>query len=76
MIHLEHYPKILYKKLKNSKDCYKYSQYHENPDGIIKYILWSSINGDNKPLDKKLAQLNKMDAHQSPSRAIQSRDFH
>ena len=50
----------------------KYSQYHQNPDGIIKYVVWSSINGDNKPLDEKLAQLNKIDAHQSLQTAIKS----
>jgi hypothetical protein len=50
----------------------KYSQYRENPDGIIKWVAWSSINGDNKPLDEKLAQLNTIDAHQSLTRAIKS----
>ena len=32
------------------------------PDGIIKWAVLSSINGDNKPLDEKSAQLRMINA--------------
>ncbi|MFZ0512523.1 MAG: hypothetical protein WAM14_13025, partial [Candidatus Nitrosopolaris sp.] len=35
----------------------KYSQYCTNPDGVIKWAIHCSINGDSKFLDEKLAQL-------------------
>ena len=39
---------------------YKYSQYLTNPNGIIKWAIYWSIKGDNKPLDEKLEQLRRM----------------
>jgi hypothetical protein len=41
---------------------HKYSQYLTNPNGIIKWAIYWSIKGDNKPLDEKLEQLRKMDS--------------
>ena len=41
---------------------YKYSQYLTNPNGIIKWAIYWSIKGDNKPLDEKLEQLRRMDS--------------
>jgi hypothetical protein len=29
----------------------KYPQYHTNPDGIIKFAMYNSINGDDMLLD-------------------------
>jgi hypothetical protein len=40
----------------------KYSQFHTNPDGIIKLAIHNCINGDNTPLDLKLEQLRTIDA--------------
>ncbi|MFZ0512769.1 MAG: hypothetical protein WAM14_14270 [Candidatus Nitrosopolaris sp.] len=42
----------------------KYPQYHTNPDEIIKWAIYCSINGDNKFLDEKLAQLRSIDRFQ------------
>lgn len=39
----------------------KYPQYHTNPDGIIKFAMYNSINGDDMLLDDKLEQLRSMD---------------
>jgi hypothetical protein len=40
----------------------KYQLYHTNPNGIIKWAIYCSINGDNKPLDEKLEQLRRRDS--------------
>jgi hypothetical protein len=40
---------------------YKYSQYLTNPNGIIKWAIYWSIKGDNKPLDNKLEQVRTID---------------
>ncbi len=41
---------------------YRYSQYHSNPDGIIKCVTHFSINGDNTILDEKSEQLRTIDS--------------
>jgi hypothetical protein len=40
----------------------KYSQYHENPDGIIRLAVYNSGNGDNTLLEEKLDQLRVFDS--------------
>ena len=40
----------------------RYSYYHTNPDDIIKFAIYNSINGDNTLLDEKLEQLRSIDA--------------
>jgi hypothetical protein len=40
----------------------KYSSYHTNPDDIIKFAIYNSINGDDTPLDDKLEQLRSLDS--------------
>src|SRR5215469_13927476 len=40
----------------------KYSQYHENPDGILRLAIYNSGNGDNTLLDDKLQQLRSIDS--------------
>ncbi|MGB8938002.1 MAG: hypothetical protein WCC17_23170 [Candidatus Nitrosopolaris sp.] len=39
----------------------KYPQYHTNPDDIIRWAIYHSINGDNTLLDDKLEQLRTID---------------
>jgi hypothetical protein len=39
----------------------KYTQYHSNPDGIIKWAVQCAINGDNRFLDEKSEQLRSID---------------
>jgi hypothetical protein len=39
----------------------KYPRYHTNPDEIVKWAVHQSINGDNKLLDDKLAQLRMIE---------------
>ena len=38
----------------------KYSSYHTNPDDIIRFAIYNSINGDDTPVDK-LEQLRTFD---------------
>jgi hypothetical protein len=40
----------------------KYPKYHNNPDGIIRWAIYNSINGDNTLLDDKLEQLRTIDS--------------
>jgi hypothetical protein len=40
----------------------KYPRYHTNPDGIIRLVIYNSINGDNTLLDDKLEQLRTIDS--------------
>jgi hypothetical protein len=40
----------------------KYPRYHTNPDGIIRFAVYNSINGDNTLLDDKLEQLRTIDS--------------
>lgn len=40
----------------------KYPKYHTNPDGIIRWAVHCSVNGDNKILDEKLEQLRSFDS--------------
>jgi hypothetical protein len=42
----------------------KHPQYHPNPEGIIRLLIFNSINGDNTPLDQKLEQLRFIDLYQ------------
>jgi hypothetical protein len=39
----------------------KHSQYHENPNGVIRYAVYNSINDDDTILDDKLEQLRSID---------------
>jgi hypothetical protein len=39
----------------------KYPQYHPNADGIIRMVIYNSINHDDTLLDGKLEQLRSMD---------------
>jgi hypothetical protein len=41
---------------------YKYPRYHYNPDGVIQYATYFSINGDTTLLDDKLEQLRTIDS--------------
>jgi hypothetical protein len=40
---------------------HKHTQYHPNPDAIIRLAIFNSINNDNTLLDDKLEQLRIMD---------------
>ena len=40
----------------------KYPKYHTNPDDIIRWAIYNSINGDNRLLDDKLEQLRTIDS--------------
>jgi hypothetical protein len=40
----------------------KYPKYHPNPDGIIRWAIFNSINGDDTFLDSKLEQLRTIDS--------------
>ena len=40
----------------------KYSSYHTNPDDIIRFAIYNSINGDDTLLDDKLEQLRTIDS--------------
>jgi hypothetical protein len=40
----------------------KYPKYHTNADGIIRWAIYNSINGDNTLLDDKLEQLRYIDS--------------
>jgi hypothetical protein len=40
----------------------KYSLHHTNPDGIIRWAIYNSINGNNTLLDSKLEQLRTLDS--------------
>jgi hypothetical protein len=40
----------------------KYPKYHNNPDGIIRWAIYNSINGNNTLLDSKLEQLRTLDS--------------
>jgi hypothetical protein len=41
---------------------YKYTQFHNNdPDQIVRLVVYYCINGDNTLLDQKLAQLHRLD---------------
>ena len=40
----------------------KYPKYHTNPDDIIRWAIYNSINGDNTLLDDKLEQLRSIDS--------------
>ena len=40
---------------------YKYSQYHTNPEEIVKWTINGAVNGENKFLDEKLEQLRSID---------------
>ena len=40
----------------------KYPKYHPNPDGIIRWAIFNSINGDDTFLDSKLEQLRSIDS--------------
>ena len=40
----------------------KYSSYHTNPDDIIRFAIYNSINGDDTLLDGKLEQLRTIDS--------------
>jgi hypothetical protein len=40
----------------------KYPKYHTNPDDIIRWAIYNSINGDNTLLDDKLEQLRTIDS--------------
>jgi hypothetical protein len=57
---LSHETKLKIEELKRL--MYKYSQYLTNPNGIIKWAIYWSIKGDNKPLDEKLEQLRRIDS--------------
>jgi hypothetical protein len=39
----------------------KYPQYNRNPDGVIRWAIQSSNNGDNVFLNDKLEQLRSLD---------------
>jgi hypothetical protein len=39
----------------------KYPQYHTNPDDIIRFAIFNSINRDDTLLDGKLEQLRSID---------------
>jgi len=41
----------------------RYSYYHTNPDDIIKFAIYNSINGDDTLLDDKLEQLRSLDSY-------------
>jgi hypothetical protein len=41
---------------------YKYPQYFTNPDGIIKWAIYCSSNGDDRFLNDKLEQLHSIDS--------------
>ena len=42
---------------------YKYPQYQNNdPDSIMRWAVYNSINGDNTLLDDKLSQLRYIDS--------------
>jgi hypothetical protein len=40
----------------------KHSQYHENPDGVIRLAVYNSVKGDDTLLDEKLGQLRSIDS--------------
>jgi hypothetical protein len=41
---------------------YKYPQYHNNdPEEIVRLVVYNSINGDNTLLNNKLEQLHAID---------------
>ena len=40
----------------------KYPRYCPNPDEIITWVVYCSVNGDNKILDDKLEQLRNIDS--------------
>jgi len=47
----------------------KYSSYHTNPDDIIRFAIFNSINRDDTLLDSKLDQLRSMDRRLSGKRS-------
>ena len=55
--------KLLYCELYNKYIYTKYPQHHNNnPDEIVNWAIYCSVNGDSKFLDDKLEQLRSLDS--------------